>query len=73
MATLPELQAMRAALERARLQPARSVQQGDNRIDYRTEAELAAAIAAADRAIADAQSPARPRSSRFVFQTSKGL
>lgn len=72
MATLDELRAQRDALVQTRRQGVRAVQYDDGkRVEYRSDAELAAAIAEIDREIAAALGTRRR--TRFVFQTSKGL
>lgn len=72
MATLDELHAQRAALVQMRRAGTRAVQYSDGaRVEYRSDAELAAAIADVDREIAAALGTRRR--ARFVFQTSKGL
>jgi hypothetical protein len=71
MATLAELQAWRDNLFESRLKGIREVEdQNGERITYKSDSEMAAAIAAADRAIAAAQS-GQPNT--IVFRTSKGL
>lgn len=72
MATLTELQTWRDALFQARLRGVRSVRdQNGEEIVYSSDREMAAALAAADRAIAEAQSGQPP--STIIFKTSKGL
>ncbi len=72
MATYDELQAQRAVLIQARRGGARSVAYSDGaRVEYRSDSELAAAIANLDREIATTQG--RRGATRFVFHTSKGL
>ena len=66
-----DLQRWRDALFEARMSGVREVQdQNGERIVYRSDSEIAAALAAADRAIADAGNR-RPHTVKFV--TSKGL
>lgn len=74
MPTTPEQwQARREALEEARTTGTRAVQLGDGtRVEYSSDAELAAAIAFVDRELAAARGTRRP-AGRFYFQTSKGL
>jgi hypothetical protein len=45
MATLSDLQAMRDALVKARASGRREVQAGDKRVSYKTDAEMASALA----------------------------
>lgn len=71
MATLSELQARKEALEKARASGARSVSHGDKRTDFRSDAEMAAALAALDRQIAAAQGTKRTRQVRFY--TNRGV
>lgn len=54
-ASISDLQAWRDALFAARLRGVRTVEAEGNRIEYRTDAEMAAAIAAADAEIARRQ------------------
>ena len=70
--TLDELKRLRADLFKARLRGVREVQdQNGEKVAYSSDAEMKAALAAADRAIAEAQ--AGPMPSRIVFRSSKGL
>jgi hypothetical protein len=72
MATLSELQAWRDALFAARLSGVREVRdQNGESIRYASDREVAAALAAADRAIAEAQAGRPP--STIIFRTSKGV
>ena len=71
MATLTELQGWRDALLQTRLSGTRVVEHDSRRVEYRSDAELAAALAAADRAITDMQ--AGPRVTAIIFNTSKGI
>jgi hypothetical protein len=72
MASLAELQAFRDALFAARMGGVREVRdQNGESVRYASDREMAAALAAADRAIADAQSGKPP--STIVFRTSKGV
>lgn len=69
--TVPELQAARDALLRARAQGVRVFQdQNGERVEYKSDGEMARALASLDSEIAAAAS--RP-SSVIRFQTSKGL
>ncbi|MFN3145285.1 MAG: phage head-tail joining protein [Paracoccaceae bacterium] len=71
MATLQELIAHRAALEEARYSGVREVRDASGEsITYRSDAELARALATVNREIAAAQkgSPAT-----ILFETSKGV
>jgi len=71
MASLAELIRWRDALFESRLRGVRSVQDSDGqRIEYKTDSEMAAAIAAADAAIAAAQ---KKQPSTVHFRTSKGF
>lgn len=72
MATLDELLSRRDALRRLRADGVASLKTGDSQVDYRSDAELAAALADLDRQIA----AARPGGSPVAvvrFNTSKGL
>lgn len=72
MATLSELQAWRDALFAARLSGVREVRdQNGESIRYASDREVAAALAAADRAIAEAQAGRPP--STIIFRTSKNV
>lgn len=71
MATVADLIKWRDELFEARLSGVRRVRdQNGEEIEFRSDAEMARAIAAADSAIAAAQ---RAPKSTFQFQTSKGL
>ncbi len=66
-----ELEAMRDELMRARASGTRSVRFSDGRaVEYKTDGEMAAAIAAIDRQIAQARSP---RAGGLAFSASKGV
>lgn len=65
-----ELEALRDALIRARAKGARSLQMGDERIEYRSDNEMAQAIADLDARIRRATA-ARP--STVKFSSSKGF
>lgn len=70
-ASLQQLQAWRDALFEARLSGVREVRdQNGEAVVYRSDSEMARAIAAADAAIAAVQ---RAAPSVIKFQTSKGL
>lgn len=72
MATLLELLEQRQTLTEARRSGVRAVGYSDGaNVQYRSDAELAAAIANLDREIATAQGCRAV--SRFTFRTSKGL
>jgi predicted secreted acid phosphatase len=73
MATsLADLQRWRDALFEARLSGAKEFRdQNGESVRYASDREMAAALAAADRAIAEAQASQTP--STIVFRTSKGL
>lgn len=71
MSSLAEIVAWRDALFSARLSGIREVQdQNGERVVYRSDTEMAAALAAAERAIAGASARA-PHTIRF--STSKGI
>lgn len=65
-----ELVALRDELVRARAKGVRALQLGAERVEYRTDAEMADAIADLDRRIASA-SKSTPRVARF--SSSKGM
>ncbi len=68
---LPDLIAWRDRLFEARLSGVREVEDSDgSRVGYRTDSEIAAALAAVNRAIADAS---RTPANTIRFFTSKGL
>ena len=72
MATLTELITWRDALFAARMRGVREFQdQNNEKVSYASDREMAAALAAADRAIANAQAGHSPRT--IIFNTSKGL
>lgn len=71
MSSTEDLRAWRDALVRTRMSGTRLVQSGDRRVEYRSDAELAAAIAEADRMLDAAARPTRPTVIRF--HSSKGL
>lgn len=72
MATLSELQAWRDELVKGRLAGVRRLRDSNGEeVEYRSDREMAAAIAAADRAIAEASGQRAVLSVRF--KTSKGL
>jgi hypothetical protein len=64
-----ELEALRDALVKARAKGVRKTEIGDSSVEYRSDSEMAAAIADLDRRIAGA-GPSRPRS--IAFTSSKG-
>jgi hypothetical protein len=71
MATLADIIKWRDALIEARLSGVREVQdQNGERVTYKSDSEMARAIAAAEAAIAAAT---RRPSSTILFKTSKGL
>ncbi|WKW52023.1 phage head-tail joining protein [Rhodomicrobium lacus] len=71
MATLAELIAWRDALFESRMKGVRRVKDSDGvEIEYRSDSEMKAAIAAADAEIAAAQ---RRQPSTIHFRTSKGF
>lgn len=65
-----ELITLRDALIRARAKGVRLVQMGGERVEYRTDEEMAAAIADLDARIRNASTP---RSVAVKFSTSKGM
>lgn len=65
-----ELEALRDALIRARAKGARSLQLGSERVEYRSDAEMAAAISDLEARIARAS---KPRPATVNFSSSKGL
>lgn len=65
-----ELDALRDELIKARAKGVRSVQMGDERLEYRSDAEMAAAIADLDARI---RSASRARPSTVRFSSSKGM
>lgn len=70
-ASLQQLQAWRDALFEARLQGVREFRdQNGETVSYKSDAEMARALAAADAAIAAAQ--AKPVNT-ILFKTSKGI
>jgi hypothetical protein len=72
MATLAELQQMRAALVAARSNVIRELRDSNSEaVVYRTDGEMKAALAALDSEIAAMTTGARPSTVRFT--TSKGL
>ena len=71
MATLAQLTAWRDRLQEARFAGVRRVRdQNGEEVAYRSDAEMARALAALDSEIAAA---AKPRPSTILFKTSKGL
>ena len=70
MATQAELLARLDKLRQQRASGTRAVQAGDKRVEYRPDAELAAAIADVERQLAEAGG--QPVHT-IVFSTSKGL
>jgi hypothetical protein len=73
MATLAELQSLRAALVAARANGLREVRDSDgSAVAYKSDSEMAAAIRALDSEIADLTRGA-PRPAVVRFTTSKGL
>lgn len=70
--TLTELQAARDALVRARAQGARRFRdQNGEEVEYKSDGEMAKALAALDRQIAEAAGRRAPHTIRF--HASKGL
>ena len=71
MATAANLRAWRSALWKARMAGTREVRdQNGESITFKSDSEMAAAIAAADAEIAALE---RPRVSTVTFRTSKGV
>jgi len=72
MAALSDLQQWRDALVEARMQGVRRVRDSDgSEVEYRSDREMASAIAAAERAIAEATTGRPVLSIRFT--TTKGI
>lgn len=69
MADLAELTAWRDALRKARASGIRRVQHGETATDYKSDSEMAAALADLDRQIAAASGA--ERRSRIVYINSK--
>lgn len=70
-ATLVQLQAWRDSLFEARLSGVRRVRDSNGEeVEYRSDSEIARALAAADAAIAAAR---RSPASTILFRTSKGI
>ena len=72
MDRLDELRARRARLERLRYGGAARVKHGDKDTQYRSEAELARALADLDARIARAEGRSQPRFERLIYG-GKGL
>jgi len=71
MASLAELQARLEELKAQRASGVREAQFMDNRVVYRSDAELSAAIADLERQVA--QGSGRPAVKMVHFSTSKGI
>lgn len=71
MATLAELQAWKGALQKARYSGTRKVQFGNSIVEYKSDTEMDAALAALDRDIRAASSSQPVRMIRI--SSSKGL
>lgn len=71
MPTAAEIEAWRDALIRARLAGTRALRYEGREIEYKSDAEMQAAIAAADKLLADASGTARLTDIRI--SSSKGL
>jgi len=69
MASVPELEAMREALLKARFAGGRTVEYEGRRVTYASDAEMAAALADLDRRIAAASAP---RVNQVRISPSKG-
>lgn len=65
-----ELETLRDGLIKARAKGVRSVQMGGERVEYKTDAEMAQAIADLDARIRHAT---RPRTTTIGFSSSKGM
>ena len=71
MLTLSDLKSARDELVKARVSGVRTAKFGDDQIDYKSDAEMAAALASLDAQIAEME---RGRASRVIYpRTSKGL
>lgn len=66
MATLAELQAHRAALEAARYSGNRRVRVGGTEVEFKSDSEMAAALADLDQRIKDASGTAPPATFQFI-------
>ena len=73
MATLEDLTAWRAALEAARFAGVRAVEYQGARTEYRSDAEMQAALADIDRRIAVAEGRPRRRLRRLFVVADKDL
>ncbi len=71
MATLAEMTAWRSALERARYSGRRTVRFGDREVTYKSDSEMADALADLNRRIAEASGAGRIQAIRI--SSSKGL
>ncbi len=71
MATLAELQSWKGALQKARYSGTRRVELGNSTVEYKSDSEMDAALAALDRDIAAASSSQPVRMIRI--SSSKGL
>ncbi|AEH88185.1 phage head-tail joining protein [Mesorhizobium opportunistum] len=67
-----ELQAMLDTLRRARSSGVLMIRHGDERVDYKSDADMQAAENALEKQIALANGTSRPRLRR-AYQSSKGL
>lgn len=72
MTELTDLQAQLVRLRKARSSGLRSVQHGDTRTEYKSDAEMAAAIAALEQQISGLEGTTRRRV-RYIYESSKGL
>lgn len=70
MADLEELTARLAVLRKARASGVRKVKHGEREMEYRSDAELASAIADLERQCATAS---QPRAKTVVFTMNKGV
>mgnify|MGYP002619892389 CR=1 FL=1 len=70
MATVQDITARLEALRATRASGQRKMKHGDREIEYRSDAEIAAAIADLERQLADA---VRPRPKNIVFTMNKGV
>jgi hypothetical protein len=71
---MPTSDAELDALRRARLSPVKSTTSGEDSVVYKSDAEMAAAIAAGEREAARSRTAARPHNGRQMrgFQVSRG-
>jgi hypothetical protein len=70
--TQSEIASMLTALRKARASGERAVQHGDSRVEYKSDQEMAAAIADLERQLAVASGTPR-RGVNYIYQRDKGL